>query len=104
MPCFFRKKVYAWNLKLSYMQMQGMDTYHGSHGDRSGFESRAGLSIPRVLLSSPDGVPDEDTFLHHSFLVEGFVLITFTSDSSNSLRRICRFAFLFMHSDLPVDS
>ena len=38
------KKVYAWSLKLSYMQMQGMDTYHGSHGDSSGFESWAGLS------------------------------------------------------------
>ena len=88
------KKVYARNLKLSYMQMQGMDTYHGSHGDSSGFDSGAGLSIPWVLLSSPDGVPDEDTFLRHSFLVSGFVLIAFASDSSNSLRRIRRLAFL----------
>jgi hypothetical protein len=79
------KNVYAWNLKLSYMQMQGMDTYHGSRGDSSGFESGAGLSIPQVLLSSPDGVLDEDTFLRHSFLVAGFVLIGFTSDSSNYL-------------------
>ena len=71
-----------------------MDTYHDSHGDRSGFESRVGLSIPRVLLSSLDGVPDEDTFLRHSFLVAGFVLIAFTSDSLNSLRRIRRLAFL----------
>ena len=94
MPSFFKKKVYAWNLKLSYMQMQGMDTYHGSHGDISGFESGAGLSIPRVLLSSPDGVPNEDTFLRHSFLVAGFVLIAFASNSSNSLRRIRRLAFL----------
>ena len=51
--------------------MQGMDTYHGSHGDSSGFESGAGLSIPQVLLSSPDGDPDEDTFLRHSLLVAG---------------------------------
>ena len=65
--------------------MQEMDTYHGSHGDSSGFESGAGLSIPRVLLSSPGGVPDEDTFLRHYFLVAGFVLIDFASDSSNSL-------------------
>ena len=75
------KKVYAWSFKLSYMQMQGMDTYHGSHGDSSGFESGAGLSIPLVLLSSPDGAPDEDTFFRHTFLVAGFVLITFASDS-----------------------
>ena len=71
-----------------------MDTYHDSQGDSSGFESGAGLSIPRVLLSSLDGVPDEDTFLRHSFLVAGFVLIAFTSDSLNSLRRIRRLAFL----------
>ena len=62
-----------------------MDTYHDSHGDSSGFESRAGLSIPRVLLMSPDGVLDEDTFLHHSFLVADFVLIIFATDSSNCL-------------------
>ena len=62
-----------------------MDTYNGTHGEGSGFVSRAGLSIPLVLLSSPDGVPDEDTFLRHSFLVAGFVLISFASDSSNSL-------------------
>ena len=73
-----------------------MDTYHGSHGDSSDFESEAGLSIPRVLLSSPDGVTDEDTFLCPSFLVAGFVLIAFTSDSSNSLRRIRRLAFLYL--------
>ena len=58
-----------------------MDTYHGSHGDRSGFEFGAELSIPQVLLSSPDGVLDEDTFLHHSFLMVGFVLIAFASYS-----------------------
>lgn len=71
-----------------------MDTYHGSHGDSSDFESEEGLSIPRVLLSSPDGVPDEDTFLRHSFLVAGFGLIAFASNFSNSLRRIRRLAFL----------
>ena len=62
-----------------------MDTYHGSHGDSLDLKSRVGLSIPWVLLSLPDGVPDEDTFLRHSFLVAGFVLISFASDSSNSL-------------------
>ena len=62
-----------------------MDTYHGSHGDSLDFKSGVGLSIPWVLLSLPDGVPDEDTFLRHSFLVAGFVLISFASDSSNSL-------------------
>jgi len=45
----------------------------------------AGISIPRVLLSSPDEVLDEDTFLRHSFLVAGFILIAFASDPSNSL-------------------
>ena len=78
------KRVLCMEFKLSYMQMQGMDTYHGSHGDSSGFESGAGLSIPWVLLSLPDGVPDEDTFLRHSFslsppipriLYEGFVVL-----------------------------
>jgi hypothetical protein len=62
-----------------------MDMYHGSHGDSLDFKSGAGLSIPWVLLSLPNGVPDEDTFLCHSFLVAGFVLIAFASDSSNSL-------------------
>ena len=62
-----------------------MDTYHGSHGDSSDFKSGAGLSIPWVLLPSSDGVPDKDTFLRQSFLVAGFVLIAFASDSSNSL-------------------
>ena len=71
-----------------------MDTYHDSHGDSSGFDSGAGLSIPRVLLLSPDGVPGEGTFLRHSSLVTGFVLIAFATDSSNSLRRIHCLAFL----------
>jgi hypothetical protein len=62
-----------------------MDTYHGSLGESSGCMFGAGHSIPWVLLSLPDGVPDEDTFLRHSFLVAGFVLIAFASDSSNSL-------------------
>ena len=52
-----------------------MDTYHGSHGESSGFESGAGLSIPLVLLSSPDGVPNDDTFFCHTFFVAGFVSI-----------------------------
>ena len=62
-----------------------MGTYHGSHGESSGFKSGAGLSIPLVLLSLLDGAPDEDTFLRHSFLVAGFVLIAFATDFSNSL-------------------
>ena len=71
-----------------------MDTYHGPHDEGSGFESGAGLSIPLVLLSSLDEVPSEGTFFHHSFLVAGFVLIAFASDSSISLRWILRLAFL----------
>ena len=71
-----------------------MDTYHGSHADSLDFKSGAGLSIPWVWLSSPDRVPDEDNFLRHSFLVAGFVLIAFASDSSNSLGRIHHLAFL----------
>ena len=79
-----------------------MDMYHGSHGDSSDFKSGVGLSISWVLLSSPDGVPDEDTFLHHSFLVAGFVLIAFTSDSSNSLCRILHLAFLQFCTLIPL--
>ena len=71
-----------------------MDTYHGSHGEGSGFESGAGLSIPFVLLSLSDGVPDEDTFFRHTFLVVGFVSISFTSDFKNFLRWILHLAFL----------
>ena len=71
--------------KLSYMQMQGMDMYHGSHGESSGFESGPGLSIPLVSLSSPDGIPNIDTFFHHTFFVVGFVSISFFSDSRNFL-------------------
>jgi hypothetical protein len=70
-----------------------MDTYHGSHGDGLGFEFGVGLSLPRVLLSSPDGVPDEDTFLRHSFLVAGFILIAFASDP----KILCE-GFIILHS------
>ena len=82
------KKMMQENETILYANAR-MDTYHGA-----GFESEAGLSIPLVLLSSPDGAPDEDTFFRHTFLVAGFVLITFASDSSNFLRRILRLAFL----------
>ena len=57
--------------------MQGMDTYHGSHGKSSGYESRVGLFIPLVSLSSLDGVPDEDTFFRHTFFVAGLASISF---------------------------
>ena len=70
-----------------------MDTYHGPHGESSGFKSGAGLSIPLVLLLSPDGAPDEDTFLRHSFLVAGFVLIIFTS-----IPQIPYVGFFVLHS------
>jgi hypothetical protein len=74
--------------------MQVMDTCHVPHGEGSGFESGAGLSIPSVRLSSPDGVLGDDTFFYHTFLGEGCVL-TFTSyDSRNFLRWIQFLAFL----------
>ena len=87
------KKMMQENETILYANAR-MDTYHGPHGEVSGFESKAGLSIPLVLLSSPDGAPDEDTFFRHTFLVAGFVLITFASDSSNFLCRILCLAFL----------
>ena len=82
--------------------MQGMDTYHGSHGESSGFESGVGLSISLVLLSSPDGVPDDDTFFHHTFFVAGLVSISFFFDSKNFFRWIPHFAFLWLCT--PISS
>ena len=65
--------------------MQVMDMCHIPHGEGSGFESGAGLSIPSVHLSSPDGVLGDDTF-RHTFLGVGCAS-TFTScDSKNFLR------------------
>ena len=81
-----------------------MDTYHGSHGESSGFEPGAGLSIPLVLLSSPDGVPNDDTFFCHTFFVAGFVLIAFASDSSNSLLDSQSRIPVVVHPDVPVKS
>ena len=73
--------------------MQKMDKYHVPHGEGSGFESGAGLSIPSVRLSSSDGVLGDDTFLRHTFLGVGCVS-TFTScESKNFLRWILRLAF-----------
>ena len=81
-----------------------MDTYHGSHGDSLDFKSGAGLSIPWVLLSSPDGVPDEDAFLHHSFMVANFFyrfhlrFLEFSTKDSSSCVPVV------VHPDLLVDS
>ena len=71
-----------------------MDTYHEPHGAGSGFESRAGLSIPLVRFLSMDGVPDDDTFFRHTFLGVGVASTSFFSDSKNFLRWILRLAFL----------
>ena len=66
--------------------MQMMDMCHVPHGEGSGFESGAGLSIPSVRLSSTDGVLGDDTFFCHTFLGVGCAS-TFTSwDSKNFLR------------------
>ena len=62
-----------------------MDTYHIPHGEGSGFESGAGLSIPLIQLLSPDGVLDDDTFFRHTFLGVGGVSTSFFSDSRNFL-------------------
>ena len=53
--------------------MQVMDMCHVPHGDGSGFESGAGISIPLVRLSSLDGVLGDDTFFRHTFLGVGGV-------------------------------
>ena len=71
-----------------------MDTYHVPHGESSGFESGAGLSIPWVRLSSLGRDPDDDTLFCHTFLVVGFASISLLSDSKNFLRYILRFAFM----------
>jgi hypothetical protein len=81
-----------------------MDTYHGPHVEGLGFESGVGLSIPLVLFSSLDGVPDEDTFFRHTFLVAGFVLIAFASDSSNSLLDSLSRIPVVVHPDVLVKS
>ena len=73
-----------------------MDTYHVPHGEGSGFESGEGLSIPSVRLSPPDGVPDDDTFFCHTFLVVGVVSTSFFSDSKNFLRWILRLTLLWL--------
>ena len=76
-----------------------MDTHHNSHGDSLGFESGAGLSIPRVLLSSPDGVLDP-FFLGGRLCFDRFRLrlLKFSAKDSSSCVPIV------MHSDFPVDS
>jgi hypothetical protein len=67
------------------------------HGESSGFESGAGLSIPWVRLSSLDGVAVSDnTFLCHTLFVGLLVSISFFSSSSNFLRWILRFMFRWL--------
>ena len=51
--------------------MQMMDMCHVPHGEGSGFESGAGLSISSVRLPLPDGVLGDDTFFSHTFLGGG---------------------------------
>ena len=92
------------NARTSIYANARMDTYHSSHGDSSSFKSGAEFSIPRVLLSSPDGVPDEDAFLHHSFLVANFFyrfhlrFLEFSTKDSSSCVHVV------VHPDLLVDS
>ena len=73
-----------------------MDTYHEPHGTGTGFEFTVGLSFPLVRLSPPDGVPDDDTFFYHTFLVVGVVSTSFFSNSRNFLRWILHLAFLWL--------
>ena len=73
--------------------MQIMDMCHVPHGEGSGFESGAGLSIPSVWLSSPDGVLGDDTFFCHTFLDVGGVSTLVFYDSRNFLRWILHLAF-----------
>jgi hypothetical protein len=73
--------------------MQVMDMCHIPHGEGSGFEFEARLSIPSVRLSSPDGVLGDDIFFRHTFLGVGCAS-TFTScESRNFLRWIRHLAF-----------
>ena len=67
----FGKKIMQRKIKTILYAMQVMDMCHVPHGDGSGFESEAGLSIPSVRLSSPDGVLSDDTFFHHTSLGVG---------------------------------
>ena len=56
--------------KLNYPICNAMkDTYHEPHGAGSSFESGARLSFSLVRLSSLGGVPDDDPFFRHTFLV-----------------------------------
>ena len=70
-----------------------MDMCHVPQGQGSGLESGAGLSIPLVWLSSPDGVFGDDTFFHHTFLGVGGVSTFVFCDSRNFLRWNLRLAF-----------
>jgi hypothetical protein len=73
-----KKKFMQGKIKTILYAMQMMDMCHVPHGEDSGFESRAGLSIPSVRLSSPDGVLSDDTFFCHTFFGVGCAS-TFTS-------------------------
>ena len=78
--------------------MQKMDMCHVPHGEGSGFESGAGLSIPSVRLSSLDGIVGDDTFFHHTFSGVRCVLTFVFCESRNFLRWILRLAFLWLWS------
>ena len=85
--------------KINYPMCNGMmDTYHVPHGEGPSFESRAGLSIPLVRLSSPGGGHDDDTSFRHTFLVVGATSTSFFSDSKNFLRWILRLTLLWLWS------
>ena len=68
--------------------MHVMDMCHVPYGEGSGFESGAGLSIPSVRLSLPDGVLCNDTFFRHTFLGAGCISIFTSCDARNYLRWI----------------
>ena len=65
MLCGGQNKVYAIKETILYANAR-MYTYDVPHGESSGFESGAGLSIPWVRLSLLGGDPDNDTFFRYT--------------------------------------
>ena len=93
--CLCKKKRNLCEEKLNYPICNAtMDMCHVPHGEGSGLESGAGLSIPLVWLSSPDGACGDDTFFRHTFLGVGGVSTFIFCDSRNFLCWIRRLAFL----------